>query len=69
MIISKRRFEAEVSKRINEAVCKHEENYWRAEREREVQRQLNAQEQRLIELEKKNGIDHPSHHDRKCADW
>ena len=69
IFISKRRFEAEVSKRIKEAVCKHEENYWRAEREREQHRYVKALEKRLIELEKKNGIDHPSHHEGVCADW
>lgn len=71
MIISRKRFEAEVQKRVEEAVCKVQENNWREQREREQYRQIGELEQRLIELEKKNGIDHPSHHrgDNVRAVW
>ena len=62
MIISKKRFEAEVNKRVEEAVCKVQENNWREDREREQNRFAGELEQRIIALEKKNGIDHPSHH-------
>jgi hypothetical protein len=62
MIISRKRFEEEVEKRVNEAVCKFQENVWRNEREREQNRFAGEMEQRIISLEKKNGIDHPSHH-------
>ena len=46
MIISRKRFEAEVQKRVEEAVCKTHENMYRDERERDMHR----------------NIDHPSHH-------
>ena len=62
MIISKKRFEEEVNKRVDEAVCKFQERCWQDEREREQNRAIGALEQRIIALEKKNGIDHPSHH-------
>lgn len=61
MIISRKRFEAEVQKRVEEAVRKCEESYWRAELERDRNRAIHALETRIIALEKKNGIDHPSH--------
>lgn len=62
MIISKKRFEEECRKRVDEAICKIEENHWRNERERNREQFLNQLEKRLIAVEKKNGIDHPSHH-------
>ncbi len=61
MIISKKRFEAEVNKRVEEALSKFQENVWRDEREREQNRFASELEQRIIALEKKNGIEHPSH--------
>ena len=61
MIISKKRFEAEVEKRVSDAVLKVHEQVWKDERERELHRRYDAMEQRVIALEKKNGIDHPSH--------
>lgn len=64
MIISKKRFEAEVAKRVEEAVCKAQERMWQEERQRDLYRNFSELENRLIEVEKKNGIDHPSHHDR-----
>ena len=67
MIISRKRFEAEVTKREEEAVCKVQENNWRDERERNQERCMAELEARLIEVEKKNGIDHPSHHNERCA--
>lgn len=62
MIISKKRFEAEVNKRVEEAVCKAHERIWQEERQRDMYRSIAELETRLIEVEKKNGIDHPSHH-------
>ena len=62
MIISRERFEEEVNKRAEEAIRKFQENVWRDEREREQNRAHHELEQRVIALEKKNGIDHPSHH-------
>ena len=62
MIISKKRFEAEVNKRVEEAVRKVEENHWRYEKEQSQSRFIDALVNRLIECEKKCGIDHPSHH-------
>ena len=61
MIISRKRFEAEVNKRVEEAINKFHENVWRNEREREQNRFASELEQRIIALEKKNGIEHPSH--------
>ena len=66
MIISKKRFEAEVAKRVDEAVCKAQENMWQEQRQRDMYREIAEMEKRLIEVEKKNGIDHPSHHNVKC---
>lgn len=62
MIISKKRFEAEVNKRVEEAVKKVEENHWRYETEQRQERFIDSLQTRLIECEKKCGIDHPSHH-------
>lgn len=66
MIISRKRFEAEVNKRVEEALNKFQENVWRDEREREQNRFAGELEQRIIALEKKNGIEHPSHGLVKC---
>ena len=66
MIISRKRFEAEVNKRVEEAICKFQENVWRDEREREQNRFASELEQRVIALEKKNGIEHPSHGHVRC---
>lgn len=66
MIISKKRFEAEVNKRVDEAVSKFQENVWRDERERDQNRFASELEQRIIALEKKNGIEHPSHGNVRC---
>ena len=62
MIISRKRFEAEVEKRVKEAIAQVEENHWRNERDREHWRAFDKLHERLIECEKKCGIDHPSHH-------
>lgn len=66
MIISRKRFEADVNKRVEEAVCKVQENMWRDERDREQNRFASELEQRVIALEKKNGIEHPSHGNVRC---
>lgn len=62
MIISRKRFDAEVQKRVEEAVRKVEENHWRNESERNRDRFMAELENRLIAVEKACGIDHPSHH-------
>ena len=62
MIISKKRFEEEVQKRVEEAVRRVEENHWRYEQEQMRGRTIEKLQNRLIECEKKCGIDHPSHH-------
>ena len=62
MIISRKRYEADIKKAVEEAVCKCEENHWRAESDREKARFLEGMEKRLIAVEKKCDIDHPSHH-------
>ena len=67
MIISKKRFEAEIQKRVEEAVCKVHENIFRDEREREHCRQMRELENRLIGVEKACGIDHPSHRTLEAA--
>lgn len=71
MIISKKRFEEEVNKRVEEAVRKVEENLWRYEKEERMGRHIDQLQKRLIECEKKCGIDHPSHHqgDTVTAGW
>lgn len=66
MIISKKKFEAEVNKRVDEAVRKFQENVWREERERDQNRFAGELEQRIIALEKKNGIEHPSLEAVRC---
>lgn len=62
MIISRKRFEAETQKKVEEAIAKVHEQFYRDERDRERLRECHALELRIIALEKKNGIDHPSHH-------
>ena len=64
MIISKKRFNEEVEKRVCEEMKKYDEYRWRDERERETRREMCELKNRLIECEKKCGIDHPSHHHR-----
>lgn len=66
MIISRKRFDAEINKKVEEARCKMQDDFWREERERERYREMGALEQRIIALEKKNGIEHPSHGLAKC---
>lgn len=63
MIISRKRFEAEIQKRVEEELCKQQERIWQEDRNREMYRNIADLEVRLIAVEKKNGIDHPSHHD------
>lgn len=68
MIISKKRFEAEVQKRVEEAIRVVEEAHWRNESDREKGRFLDGLHQRLIAVEKACGIDHPSHHRCETAE-
>ena len=65
MIISKKRFNEEVEKRVQEEVKRIEEWHWREERERERYKEMRELENRLIAVEKACGIDHPSH---KCLE-
>lgn len=65
MIISRKRFEEEVERRVHEKLKDFEEMRWRDEREREMHKHMSDLELRLIAVEKKNGIDHPSH---KCLE-
>lgn len=67
MIISRKRFEEEIKKRVEEAVCKCHENFYRDEREREHLREQRELENRLIAVEKACNIDHPSHHRGETA--
>ena len=71
MIISRKKYERNIKQAVEEAICKVEENHWRAESERNKERFVHDMERRLIEVEKKSGIDHPSHHrDVTCkASW
>lgn len=62
MIISKKKFEEECNKRVDEAIRKVEESHWRRESERNQERCVAELEKRVIALEKKCKIDHPSHH-------
>lgn len=61
LFMSKKKFEEEVEKRVCEKLKTFEENQWRNEREREQHRYVSELEQRLIVVEKRLGIDHPSH--------
>ena len=54
VFISKRRFRDEVERRVCQEMDKHAEREYRHRKEREL-------EKRLIEVEKKVGIEHPSH--------
>ena len=67
MIISRKRFEAEVQKRVNEAASKIHETYWREDQERENHRRMNDLEIRLIVCEKELGIVNPSHNNLEQA--
>ena len=72
MIISKKKYEAEINKRVEEAIRNVEERMWQNERERGYERSMAKLEHRIIALEKKNGIDHPSHHygdTVPCPNW
>ena len=65
MIISRKRFNEEVEKRVQEEAKRIEEWHWREERERERCQEMRNLENRLIAVEKACGIDHPSH---KCLE-
>ena len=61
MIISKKRFNEEVEKRVCEERNRWEEWRWREEQERSSHIRMRDLENRLITVEKACGIDHPSH--------
>lgn len=65
MIISRKRFNEEVERRVCEEMKRRDEMIWRDKREREQNRIMRDLELRLIAVEKKNGIEHPSH---KCME-
>ena len=60
--ISNRSFNDAVEHRVCEEMKRIDEIRWRDEREREQQRQIRDLENRLIKVEKKLEIDHPSHY-------
>lgn len=62
MIISKKKFDEAVEKRVQEEMKKYEEWRWKEDRDREHYREMRELENRLIRVEKAQGIDHPSHH-------
>lgn len=69
MFISKKRLkeivesrEMEVKKDYEERFRRGEEQRYREDRDREMNWNLRKLEDRMIEVEKKCGIDHPSHH-------
>lgn len=61
LFMSKKKFEREVEKRLCDRLKVAEENLWRNEREREQHRYVSDLEQRLIVVEKRLRIKHPSH--------
>ena len=61
LFVSKKKFEEAVEKRVGEQLKIFEENQWRNEREREQHRYTSDLEQRLIVVEKRLRIKHPSH--------
>lgn len=61
LFASKKKFDEEVEKRVCEKLKTFEENQWRDERERERHRYVSDLEQRLIVVEKRLRIKHPSH--------
>ena len=67
MIISRKRFNEEVEKRVQEEVKRIEEWHWREDRERERYKEMRALEDRLIKCEQALNIDHPSHHTREAV--
>ena len=67
MIISRKRFNEEVERRVCEEMKRFDEMRWREEREREWYRERREFENRLIKVEKELGIDHPSHHTIEAA--
>lgn len=66
MIISRKKFEAEVNKRAEEKIAQAQERMWQEDRMRDMYRNISDLEIRLIAVEKKNGIEHPSHNNVKC---
>ena len=67
MIISRKRFNKEVEKRVQEEMKRAEEWHWREDRERERCREMRDLEIRLIKCEKSLNIDHPSHNTLEAA--
>lgn len=66
MFISRKKFEAEVNKRAEEKIAQAQERMWQEDRMRDMYRNISDLEIRLIAVEKKNGIEHPSHNNVKC---
>lgn len=61
MIISRKRFNEEVERRVCEEMKRIDELRWRDDREREQERHMRDLEMRLSKVEKACGVDHPSH--------
>jgi hypothetical protein len=68
MIISRKRFDEEVAKRVCEELKRFEEDMWRDEREREQNRNMRDLEVRLIQVEKACGINNHSHQNVTARD-
>ena len=66
MFISRKKFEAEVNKRAEDKIAQTQERMWQEDRMRDMYRNISDLEIRLIAVEKKNGIEHPSHNNVKC---
>ena len=66
MIISRKKFEAEANKRAEEKIAQAQQRMWQEDRMRDMYRNISDLEIRLIAVEKKNGIEHPSHNNVKC---
>ena len=65
MFISRKKFEEEVNKRAEEKIAQAQERMWQEDRMRDMYRNISDLEIRLIAVEKKNGIEHPSHNNVK----
>lgn len=56
IFISKKRFENEVRSRVDQELCKIEENRYRTDEIREVHNRINRLEIRLEKIEEQHGI-------------
>ena len=56
IFITKKKFENEVRSRVEQELCKMEENRWRADEIREIHNRINRYEDRLEKVEVMHGI-------------